>query len=86
MRSDRATKNDKTLSDLQVDMGPGIIVSQEKVCLLWLGSGSLSLQLSQYHDVGLIWWFVQILGNPKGSPLSYPKGLLTSLYPLKAAS
>lgn len=30
MRSDRATKNDKTLSDLQVDVGPGIIVSQEK--------------------------------------------------------
>ena len=32
-------------------MGPGIIVLGEKDCCLWPGSGSLSLQLSQCHDV-----------------------------------
>ena len=49
---DRPTKNGSVLHGLQTNMGPGVIILQEKDChLLWPDSGSSSLQLSQRCDV-----------------------------------
>jgi len=40
------------LHNLQNGLGPGIVMLQERVCLLlWPESGSSSLQLSQHHNV-----------------------------------
>ena len=40
------------LHGLQTGMGPGVVVLQEKGCLLlWPDSGNSSLQLSQRRDV-----------------------------------
>ena len=57
---------------LKIDMGLGVNVFQEKVCLLlWSDSGSVSLQLSQHHDVvsSQSRWGVQVSGNLEGSAL-----------------
>ena len=44
---DSPAKNDNVLHGLQTGMGPGVIVLQEKGCLLlWPDSGNSSLQLS----------------------------------------
>lgn len=51
-------------------MVPGIIMLQEKVCLLlWLASQILSLQLSHCHDVAVRvhGFLVQVPGNLEGS-------------------
>jgi len=46
------TKIDNVFHGLQTGMGPGVIMLQEKSCLLlWPDSGTLSLQLS--HDVAV---------------------------------
>jgi len=45
-------KIDNVLHGLQTGIGPGVIVLQEKGCLLvWPDSGNSSLQLSQRRDV-----------------------------------
>jgi len=45
-------KIDNVLHGLQTGMGPGVIMLQEKACLLlWPDSGNSSLQLSQRRDV-----------------------------------
>ena len=42
------------LHGLQTGMGPGVVVLQEKCCLLlWPDSGNSSLQLSQRPDVAV---------------------------------
>ena len=42
------------LHNLQNGLGPGIVMLQERVCLLlWPESGSSSLQLSQHHNVAV---------------------------------
>jgi len=51
---DSPAKIDSVLHGLQTGMGPGVIVLQEKGCLLlWPDSGNLSLQLSQHCDVAV---------------------------------
>ena len=47
-------KLDNVLHGLQTGMGPGVIVLQEKGCLLlWPDSGNSSLQLSQRRNVAV---------------------------------
>jgi len=47
-------KIDNVLHSLQIGMWPGIIVLQEKGCLLpWPDSGNSSFQFSQRHDVAV---------------------------------
>jgi len=49
---DSPAKIDNVLHSLQTGMGPGVIVLQEKGCLLlWPDSGNSSLQLSQRRNV-----------------------------------
>ena len=83
---DSPAKIDNVLYGLQTGMGPGIIVLQEKRCLLlWPGSGNSSLLLSQRREVVV---GVDGPGSRKSrrSPSSYPKRQCTSLYPLRATS
>jgi len=49
---DSPAKTDNVLHGLHTGMGPGVIVLQQKGCLLlWPDSGNSSLQISQRRDV-----------------------------------
>jgi hypothetical protein len=51
---DSPPKIGNVLHGLQTGMGPGVVMLQEKGCLLlWPDSGNLSLQLSQHFDVAV---------------------------------
>jgi len=51
------------LDNLQIGMGPGVIVSQEKgYLLLWPDSASLSLQLMMHQSELMACW---VAGNPE---------------------
>jgi len=50
----QSTQDGNVLHGIQTGMGPGIVVLQEKGCLLlWPDSGNSSLQLSQRRDVAV---------------------------------
>lgn len=51
---DSPTKIGSVLHSLQTVLGPGVIVSQDKSCLLCPDWWSLSLQLSLCHDVAVV--------------------------------
>jgi len=69
---DSPAKIDNVLYSLQTGTGPGVIVLQEKGCLLlWPDSGNSSLQLSQCRDVAVI--VDGLSGFKERITLSYPK-------------
>lgn len=77
---DSPTETGSGLHHLQTGMEPGVIVLQEKGCLLlWPDFGCLSLHLSQCHDVAVradgLSGFHEIQKDH-----SYPKRQCTSLY------
>jgi len=85
---DSPGKLDNVLHSLQTGMRPGVIVLQEKGCLLlWPDSGNSSLQLSQHRAVAVrvdgLSGFKEI---QKDHPFSNPKRQCTSLYSLRVAS
>ena len=85
---DSSAKFDNVLHGLRTGMGPGVIVLQEKGCLLlWPDSGNSGLQLRQRRDVAArvdgLSGFKKI---QKDHPFPIPKRECTSLYPLRAAS
>ena len=63
-------------------MEPGVTMLKEKSCLLlWPDSGGLSLQLSQYRDVMVSWWFVGLQKIHKHHPFPIPKDRAHHLTP-----
>ena len=72
---DSPAKIDNVLHGLQTGMGPGVILLQEKGCLLlWPDSGNSSLQLSQRRDIAIR--FDRLSGFKevqKDSPFPKPK-------------
>jgi len=85
---DSPAKIDDVLHGLQTGMGPGVIMLQEKGCLLlWPDCGNLSLQLSPCCDVAVrvdgLSGFKEI---QKDHFYPIPKRQSTPLYLLRAAS
>ena len=82
MQFDSPAKIDNMLHGLQTGMGPGVILLQEKGCLLfWPDSGNSSLQLSQRIDV-----VVRVDGLSGFKEIQKDHSLLIPLYPPRAAS
>lgn len=82
---DSPAKTDSMLHGLQAGIEPGIIVLQEKSCLLlWLDFGIISLQLSQCCNVVIrVDGFFGFQEIQKDHPFPFPKDS-AHLYPLRA--